>query len=412
MQNYDTNAMSESSTEFFPDGITPVDNWFYDSDFTNPPHKQKFYAKNFGAVDDGKIHTREIQGAIDFIASSGGGTLIFNGGTVLSGALFFKKDVSLCIEKDAVLKGSDDICDYPVCETRIEGQTCNYFPALINADQADGFAIFGGGTIDGNGLRSWKAFWLRREWNPECTNKDEQRARLIFISNSRDVTISGVRLQNSQFWTTHFYKCSRVKILSCQFFSPASPVPAPSTDAIDLDACKDVLIKNCSIEVNDDAVALKGGKGPYADTAAENGSNERIIIEDCTYGFCHGCLTLGSESIHNKNIIMRRIEAVSGYNLLWLKMRPDTPQLYEHILVEDITARVKNFITIKPWTQFFDLQGRKEIPRSKTQHLTVRRCNCTCETAYNIEENDSQYELSDFNFEDITIKEEKVQHNH
>ena len=45
---------------------------------------------------------------------------------------------------------------------------------------------------------------------------------------------------------------------------------------------------------------LKGGKGPWADKLPENGSNERILIEDCTYGFCHGCLTCGSEFVHNK----------------------------------------------------------------------------------------------------------------
>ena len=67
----------------------------------------------------------------------------------------------------------------------------------------------------------------------------------------------------------------------------------PSTDAIDIDVCSDILVKNCYLEVNDDSVVLKGGKGPWADTAPENGVNERILVEDCVYGFCHGCLTCG-----------------------------------------------------------------------------------------------------------------------
>lgn len=62
---------------------------------------------------------------------------------------------------------------------------------------------------------------------------------------------------------------------------------APSTDAIDIDVCTDVLVKNCRMEVNDDAVVLKGGKGPWADMLQENGISERVIIEDCVYGFCH-----------------------------------------------------------------------------------------------------------------------------
>ena len=149
--------------------------------------------------------------------------------------------------------------------------------------------------------------------------------------------------------------------MNCRSVSPAYPVKAHSTAAIDIDVCSDVLIKNCYLEVNDDAVVLKGGKGPWADSMPENGSNERIIVEDCTYGFCHGCLTCGSEAIHNKNIIVRRIKVLEGYNFLWLKMRPDTPQKYEYILIEDVEAVVNSFITIHPWTQFYDLQGSEDI---------------------------------------------------
>jgi hypothetical protein len=43
-------------------------------------------------------------------------------------------------------------------------------------------------------------------------------------------------------------------------------------------------------------------------------------------------------------------------------MRPDTPQQYEYILVEDITGDADHFLYIKPWTQFFDLKDRKDIP--------------------------------------------------
>jgi polygalacturonase len=162
--------------------------------------------------------------------------------------------VHLRLEADGVLKGSDDIRDYPLCETRIEGESCLYFPALINADGLDGFSITGEGTIDGNGMRFWQNFWLRRKWNPACTNKDEQRPRLVFVSNCRNVRFEGVTFQNSPFWTTHIYKCSHVKYLGCRILSPHAPVGGPGTDAIDIDACSDVLVKNCYMAVNDAAV--------------------------------------------------------------------------------------------------------------------------------------------------------------
>ncbi len=389
--------------EFFPDG-TPIDSWFYDTRIPQLEELGKQYVlTRYNILDDGKVHTEEIQGLIDMASKQGGGVIVVPAGTYLTGSLFFKQGVNLYISEGGTLKGSDDVSDYKLCETRIEGETCTYFAALVNADGVDGFTMCGPGTIDGNGLRSWKAFWLRREWNPQCTNKDEQRPRLVYISNSQNVLVAGLRLQNSHFWTNHIYKSHHVKYLYCRIFSPAEPVKAPSTDAIDIDVCSDFLIKGCYMEVNDDSVVLKGGKGPWADTAPENGSNERIIVEDCTYGFCHGCLTCGSESVHNRNILIRRLHISDGSNLLWLKMRPDTPQLYEYITVEDVDAKLNNFITIKPWTQFFDLKGRSDIPKSRGEHITMRNCRCECDNFFNVEAREDQYLLSGFTFEDLRI---------
>jgi polygalacturonase len=300
--------------------------------------------------------------------------------------------------------------------TRMEGQNLKYFAALVNADGLDGFTISGKGTIDGNGLRYWKAFWLRREFNPNCTNMDEMRPRLVYISNSKNVQVSGVRLVNSPFWTSHFYKCENVKLLNLHISSPKSPVKAPSTDAVDIDACKNFLIKNCYMSVNDDAVALKGGKGPLADKDANNGGNENVIIEDCTYGFCHGALTLGSESIHNRNIILRRIKITNAERLLWLKMRGDTPQNYEYVRVEDIDgSNIENLIYIRPWTQFFDLKGVKDVRTSSGSNITMRNIRLDCTNFFNVEDGSNQvngfkYTLSDFTFENlaITAKEPKA----
>jgi polygalacturonase len=389
--------------EFFPDG-TPIDDWFYDTDIPKLSDLGKQYSlTDYHIFDDGRIHTADIQWLIDKIASEGGGVLVVPSGTYLTGALYFKQGVNLYVSEGGTLKGSDDISDYNLVETRMEGETCLYFDALINVHEVDGFTMCGQGTIDGNGLRSWKSFWLRRQWNLECTNKDEQRPRLVYMANCKNVTISGLCLQNSHYWTTHLYRCSHVKYINCRIFSPAKPIKAPSTDAIDIDVCTDVLVKNCYMEVNDDSVVLKGGKGPWADKAEENGSNERILVEDCEYGFCHGCLTCGSESIHNKNILVRRIKVKEGSNLLWLKMRPDTPQHYEYITVEDVEGRIDNFINVKRWTQFFDLKGRTDIPKSYADHITMRRCICECETYFQADADEEQYHLSDFTLEQLDI---------
>lgn len=397
--------------EHFLDG-TPISDWFYDYSIPKVESLgKKYIITDYNIKSDDKIYTKEFQNLIDLIFNNGGGVIVIPKGIYKTGALYFKQGVNLYLEKDAVLLGSDDICDYQVVETRIEGETCQYFNALINVDNVDGFTILGPGTIDGNGLKSWKAFWQRRDWNPKCTNKDEQRPRLIYVSNSKNVNFCGVRLINSCFWTTHLYKSQFVKYIDCYIYSPASPVKAPSTDAIDIDVCSDILVKNCYLEVNDDSVVLKGGKGPWADEDSNNGMNERIIIEDCRYGFCHGCLTCGSESVHNRNIIMRRVEVSEASNLLWLKMRPDTPQEYEYILVENVKGNIDSFLNVNPWTQFFDLKGRKDIPLSYAHDIKLLNCVCSCDKYFNVLPDDSQYKLSNFIFENIDIKAKDTSFN-
>lgn len=398
-------AKKKKKMDLWPDG-TVVSEWFKQANPATLESLGKQYVLTEHGVkeDSTLLQTLAIQAVIDKAARSGEkSVVVVPQGTFLSGALFMRQGVNLWIVEGGKLKGSDDINQFPVMNTRIEGQTCKYFCALLNADGLDGVTIAGKGVVDGNGLNYWKAFWVRRSWNPQCTNKDEQRPRLLYVSNCKNVEVSGLTLQHSPFWTSHYYRCENVRALNLRILSPASPVKAPSTDAIDIDVCKNMLVKGCYMAVNDDAIALKGGKGAYADQDETNGSNENIIIEDCEYGFCHGCLTCGSESIHNKNIILRRIQVNHGQRLLWLKMRPDTPQQYEYITVEDITGDVTNFIYVRPWTQFFDMQGRTDMPISYGDHITMKNCTLQCRNVFEVQKSE-QYRLSNFFFENLKIK--------
>lgn len=390
--------------ESFPDG-TPIGKWFHSSKPVNVNKLgKKFIVTEYGVkLDSTILQTKALQAVID-IAAKEGGVVVIPKGTFLSGSLFFTQNTHLHLQEGAILKGSDDIADFDIVKTRIEGQTLNYFAALINADNVDGFTISGKGIIDGNGLRYWRSFWLRRRVNPDCTNMDEMRPRLVYISNAKNVRLEGVTLRNSPFWTCHIYRSERVQIDGVRFFAPSSPVPAPSSDAIDLDACHDVLVRKCYLSVNDDAIALKGGKGPWADEDPNNGDNQRIIIEDCVFGFCHSCLTCGSESIHNRNIILRRIKVDKAACLLRMKMRPDTPQNYEYILVEQITGNVGSFLHIHPWTQFYDLKDRQDIPKSYGRNITMRDIDVECNTFFDVRQANDQYHLSNFTFENLTIK--------
>ncbi|SDG15887.1 rhamnogalacturonidase [Epilithonimonas hungarica] len=392
------------SQDNWPDG-TKIDKWFKESKPTDINKLGKKYILTDNGVknDSTILQTKELQAIIDLAAKNGGGVVVVPKGTFLISSIFFKQGTHLHLENGAKLKGSDDINDFPVVTTRMEGQTVKYFPALINADGLDGFTISGKGTLDGNGLRFWKSFWKRREWNPKCTNMDEMRPRIIYVSNSKNIQIEGITVKNSPFWSTHYYKSDFVKLLNLTILAPKAPVKAPSTDAVDIDACTNFLIKNCYMSVNDDAIALKGGKGPKSDKDPNNGENRNILIENNSFGFCHSVLTCGSESIHNYNVILRNSKVKDASRLLHLKMRPDTPQHYEYLTVENITGNVKTFLYVKGWNQFFDLKGEERPRKGLANNITIKNIDISCETAFSVEKSDL-FDLKDFTFENLKIK--------
>ncbi len=402
-------ACSSEKLDAFPDG-SPISDWFADSSKVDLNSLGKVYnITEFGAMpNDSALNTVFIQKAIDQAEADGGGVVLVPEGTFLSGALFFKPRTHLHVVEGGMLKGSDNIENYPIMPSRMEGQNLDYFPALVNAYGVDGFTISGKGTIDGNGLKYWEAFWARRKENPKCTNLEVSRPRLVFIQNSNHVQIQDVKLHNSGFWTTHLYRCDSVKIIDVNIFAPMKPVPAPSSDAVDLDYCSTVLIKGCFMSVNDDAIALKGGKGPWADQDPNNGPNQNILIENCNFGWCHSVITCGSESVHTRNVLLRncKIEGVS--RLIFLKMRPDTPQLYEYITIDNVEGSAKTGIYINPWRQFYDLKGRETPPVSVSKNITFKNLKLDCKTfaSIGITEFDS---LKNFTFENLVITAEKAE---
>ena len=387
----------------WPDG-TEMSPWFADTTSVDMSQLgRRYVVTDYGVTTDStQVQTRALQAVIDRCAREGGGVVVIPQGTFLSGSLYFRQGTHLLVERGGRLKGSDRIEDFDIRTTRIEGETCSYYTALINADGLDGFVISGPGTIDGNGHHYWRQFWLRRQWNPQCTNKDEQRPRLVYISRSSHVTVQDIRLENSPFWTNHLYKSHHVRYLRAHIYSPTEGLKAPSSDAIDIDVCHDVLVSGCYMSVNDDAVALKGGKGTWADRDTTNGPNRNILIERCRYGTVHGCLTLGSESLEDRNIVLRDCHAGSVNRVLWLKMRPDTPQHYEFVSVEGITGHTRSFLVVRPWTQFFKPGDRKDMPLSTCNDIHIADIRMDCDNFFDVGLSD-KYQLRDFSFSHIDV---------
>lgn len=168
---------SMASADNWPDG-TKIDKWFADTSKVDVKSLGRQYViTDYGVKDDSTIvQTMQLQAVIDKAAKDGGGVIVIPRGTFLSGSLFFKPKTHLHIAEGRKLKGSDRITNYKIVETRIEGETCMYFSALVNADHVDGFTITGKGTIDGNGYNYWDEFWIRKEVEPQVLQQGRTAA--------------------------------------------------------------------------------------------------------------------------------------------------------------------------------------------------------------------------------------------
>jgi len=375
---------------------------------------------DYGAKPDGhSVNTRSIQRAIDQAAVAGGGVVTVPQGEFKTGALFLKQGVELHLDEGAVLLGSTDVADYPQQMTRIEGHFEPWLPALINAKDLERVRITGPGTFDGNGKPFWVAFWKRRAENPKCTNLEVPRPRLMYLENCRDVEIRHVRLKDSGFWNLHLYKCRGALVEGISITAPHGDPPqivgvdqpwdeisidrAPSSDGIDVDSCQDVTIRGCKISTGDDCIALKGTKGPLAMDDKSSPPVENIRVEDCEFESGHGMLTCGSEATVVRNVTVRNCRVGAAVPIVRLKLRPDTPQLYENFVFDGIVASVAQAIfDVKPWTQFFDLAGH-EPPASTVRNIVVRNVTGSVRTLGELRGHD-RVRIADITLEDIDLK--------
>ncbi len=163
-------SRAEAAVDVFPDG-SPVPGWFSDSskvDFSTLG--KKYVLTDYGVKNDPSIvQTEAIQRVIDLAASQGGGVIVVPEGVFKSGALRFRGGTHLYVE--GTLKGSDRVVDFPLEPTRIEGQNCMYFPALVNVENVNGFALGGPGVIDGSGYHFWEEMQIRL-FMPEYWNQN------------------------------------------------------------------------------------------------------------------------------------------------------------------------------------------------------------------------------------------------
>ncbi|MDI4635443.1 glycoside hydrolase family 28 protein [Pelomonas sp. V22] len=257
-------------------------------------------AQDFGAIGDGcTLNTAAIQAAID-AAAVAGGRLVFAPGVYRTGSLFLKSGMALQLDAGVTLLGSQDLADYPLMPTRIAGIEMVWPAALVNVCAQQNVEICGEGCIDGDGQVFWDSYWaLRRRYEPLglrwASDYDAQRPRLVQVYESFEVHIGdGLLLRRAGFWGLHLCYSERVRVEGITIRNNGDEGQrGPSTDGIDIDSCRDVLVQQADIAVNDDALVLKAGRD--ADGLRVAACCDHIVIRDCIVREGAAGITFGSE---------------------------------------------------------------------------------------------------------------------
>ncbi|OHE59599.1 MAG: hypothetical protein A2Z99_04310 [Treponema sp. GWB1_62_6] len=273
---------------------------------------REFGAKGDGVADD----TAALRAALAAAEERGGDTVPLTPGIWRTGPLRLGSGVRLRVEEGATLSFIPRFELYPAVRTRWEGVECWGHHPLLFASGATDIALSGGGTLDGNGQAWWAAYRAARAAGrrmPETAAERELaalntgfesqpsggggrelqflRPPLVQFFDCSRVRIEDVGLVNSPFWNTHLVYCADILVSGVRF---SNPPDAPNTDGLDLDSCRDALVRDCDFDVGDDCLGLKSGSGE--DGLRVGRPTERVAVRGCTLRAGHGGVVVGSET--------------------------------------------------------------------------------------------------------------------
>lgn len=331
------------------DLVQQLENIFYNESFTSIPDTS-FNVADYGAVPDGKtLATEAIQKTIDAAASAGGGRVVFQPGIYLSGALFVRSNTELNIGDGVVIQAVQDNSHYPRLWTRIAGIEMKWPAALINVYNESNVRITGKGVIDGNGKYWWDKFWgdplgtggMWVEYNNKgvrwAVDYDCERVRPVVVWESENVLLEDFTVKRAGFWTVSLTYSNRVHVDGLVIRNNIGG-HGPSSDGIDTDSSKDILVENCDIDCNDDNLCIKAGKD--ADGLRVNRPAENIVYRNCITRAGHGLITLGSETSGGmRNIEVYGLEAIGTNIGIRFKSAKVRGGVIENIYFHDIRMK-------------------------------------------------------------------------
>jgi Glycosyl hydrolases family 28 len=258
-----------------------------------PVPDRVYRVEDFGAIGDGvAMNTGALQHAIDACSTAGGGVVLVDRGSFVTGTIELKSGVMLEVGKGARILGSLRLSDYPNRTPAHSNSSVRVTLSLIYAENCERIGIRGEGVIDGRGLR--------KTFPPVASSGRGEslvgRPFLMRILECRNVVIDGIHLRDSASWLEDYVDCDGLLIQGINVENPVNL----NNDGLDIDGCRNVIVRNCFINSWDDAICFKNSTPR---------TMENVLVENCTaYSGCNP-LKFGTSSEGGfRNVLIRNIK--------------------------------------------------------------------------------------------------------
>ena len=315
-----------------------------------------YNVRDYGAKADGITNDAPaINKAIDACNAAGGGTVFVPTGIYGSGSIRLKSNVTLALDKGAVLKALSGVMNpwepNPNDKGLMDSAYYHWQASLIWGENLRNVRIFGPGTLDGAALtRSSKV-------------KKGTGDKGIALKLCRNVEIRNLNIRQGGHYA--------ILATGCEDMLIDNVTIKTSRDGLNLSQCKDIQVVHCHI----DAVRYEDGHPAGGDDAIKLGSDlslgkarpsQNITIRNCF--LASGCNTLqfGTETIGSfKNIRFENIR-IKRAGKAGISITSNDGSVIDGISYKDITME-KTFVPI-----FIKLSDVARVPEGAYKRGAIR----------------------------------------
>ena len=374
-----------------------------------------FEVRAFGAKGDGKtLDSPAVNKAIDAAAAAGGGTVRFSAGTYRCFSIRLKSNVALYLDQGSTIlaadpKDGDGKYDDPEPNQWDQYQDfghSHFHNSLIWGENLENISILGPGRIWGKGLVRAGNQSRTKEQNDALGNTpSDPRAGPFGYPNPRDAVEKGWGNKSISLKLCRNVIIRDISILHGGHFAILATGVDNLTidnlkidtnrDGIDVDACKNVRISNCTVNSPfDDGICPKSSFALGYARVTEN-----VTITNCQVsGYDEGTLLDGTYKRDFRNAngtfsptgrIKFGTESNGGFknitvsNCVFDYCRGLALEAVDGALLEDVTISNITMRDISNAPIFIRLGNRARGPKETTTVGAIRRVNISDIVVYN-----------------------------